>query len=357
MDVEFFKTAVTSGYANLENNKQKVNDLNVFPVPDGDTGTNMSLTMQFAVKEVAKSGAKNIGDVTTACSSGALMGARGNSGVILSQLLRGFSKACLGKESLNIPLAAEAMVSASKMAYKAVMKPTEGTILTVAREMSEYAEAHANDYTDGVAFFEDVIQKGKEALAKTPELLPVLKEAGVVDSGGTGLIYVCEGVLAAMKGQPVELDSEQKEEKAAAFDEMVNSEITFSYCTEFLVRTDGAASYKKFIVDKLMKIGDSLVVIEDGDIIKIHVHTNEPWNAMKTVSACGTFVKIKIENMREQHNELFHGEGNKSEEAPLYSDEHVKYAVISVSAGEGLSDILKDLGVTYIVEGGQTMNQ
>lgn len=356
MDVEFFKTAVTSGYANLENNKQKVNDLNVFPVPDGDTGTNMSLTMQFAVKEVAKSEAKNIGDVATACSSGALMGARGNSGVILSQLLRGFSKACLGKETLNIALAAEAMVSASKMAYKAVMKPTEGTILTVAREMSEFAEAHANDYTDGIAFFEDVIQKGKEALAKTPNLLPVLKEAGVVDSGGTGLIYVCEGVLSAMKGQPVELNSEQKEEKAAAFDEMVNNEITFSYCTEFLVRTDGATSYKKFIVDKLMKIGDSLVVIEDGDIIKIHVHTNEPWNAMKTVSACGTFVKIKIENMREQHNELFHGEENKQAETQLYSAEHVKYAVISVSAGEGLSDILKDLGVTYIVEGGQTMN-
>ncbi len=363
MDVEFFKAVIASGYANLENNKQRVNDLNVFPVPDGDTGTNMSLTMQFAVKELEKSGAENIGDVATACSSGALMGARGNSGVILSQLLRGFSKECLGKKTIDIAQTAQAMVSASKMAYKAVMKPTEGTILTVAREMAEFAEAHAKEYTDGVSFFSAVIEKGKEALAKTPELLPVLKEAGVVDSGGTGLIYVCEGILEAMKGTPVKINSSNSNEKAAAFNEDVNSEITFSYCTEFLVRTDGKASYKKYVVENLMKIGDSLVVIEDENIVKIHVHTNEPWNAMKIVSVCGAFVKVKIENMREQHSELFketelgseHEVELESKEA-VYSDAHVPYAIISVSAGDGLSSILKDLGVTYIVEGGQTMN-
>lgn len=357
MDIEHFKIAIKSGYANLENNKQKVNDLNVFPVPDGDTGTNMSLTMQFAVAELDKSKASSIADITTACSSGALMGARGNSGVILSQLLRGFSKACLNKTSLNITEAAEAMVSASDMAYKAVMKPTEGTILTVAREMAEFARDHHSEYTSGVKFFEDVIAQGKDALSRTPEMLPVLKEAGVVDSGGCGLITVCEGILLAMKGEPVALSEEDKKENTVMFTSDVNSDIEFGYCTEFLLRTDGKESYQKFLIDKLMKLGDSLLVIEDGCVIKIHVHTNEPWNAMKIASTCGDFTKIKIENMREQHSNIFE-EANHIEDYKTveYSSEHVDYVIISVSAGDGISEILKDLGVTYIVEGGQTMN-
>lgn len=358
MDIEHFKIAIKSGYANLENNKQKVNDLNVFPVPDGDTGTNMSLTMQFAVKELDKSSATSIADVTTACSSGALMGARGNSGVILSQLLRGFSKACLNKTSLSIAEATEAMVSATDMAYKAVMKPTEGTILTVAREMSEFADAHHSEYTSGVEFFENVIAQGRDALKRTPELLPVLKEAGVVDSGGCGLIMVCEGILAAMKGEPVELKEGEKKENTVMFTSDVNSDIEFGYCTEFLLRTDGAESYQKYLIDKLMKIGDSLLVIEDGCVIKIHVHTNEPWNAMKIASNCGDFTKIKIENMREQHSNIFDESGDVEgyKAAHEFSHEHVDYVIISVSSGDGISAILKDLGVTYIVEGGQTMN-
>ncbi len=359
MNYEQLKEIMLSGYANLENNKQSVNDLNVFPVPDGDTGTNMSLTMQYAVNEVKSSNARTVGEIATASSSGALMGARGNSGVILSQLLRGFSKSLMGKEIMSVSDAASALSAASDMAYKAVMKPTEGTILTVARIMAEFAVSNSSKYTSGRAFLNDVIENGHKALDTTPDLLPVLKEAGVVDAGGRGLLYILEGALSAMNGQPVMLDEKNAADTTAQFNMEVNSDIKFAYCTEFLISTNGKEKQRNALIDKLIKLGDSLLVIEDGSIIKVHVHTNEPWTAMKIAAGCGELNKIKIENMKQQHNELFEGELSDEafqEEQTEYSDEEMQYVIVSVSSGEGLSAILKDLGVTYIISGGQTMN-
>ena len=354
------KQIFASGYANLSNNKQSVNDLNVFPVPDGDTGTNMTLTMQYAVEEMNKTDATSVGEIAAAISAGALMGARGNSGVILSQLLRGFSKSVISKDKITILDTAQALESATKMAYKAVMQPTEGTILTVAREMSEFAMANAKNYESGRVFMKDVIANGKRALEKTPDLLPVLKEAGVVDSGGTGLILILEGILSAMNGEVIELyEAEMHHETTAKFDEHVNNDIHFQYCTEFLVRTNGKQKHKDRIVPELLKLGDSLVCIEDDTIIKIHVHTNEPWNAMKLLATCGEFVKVKVENMKQQHHEMFYSElenKDKGNKPTLYSEAHVKYVVVSVSSGDGLSEILRNLGVDYVIEGGQTMN-
>lgn len=359
MNYEQLKQIILSGYANLENNKQSVNDLNVFPVPDGDTGTNMSLTMQYAVNEVTKTDdAQTVGEIASAASSGALMGARGNSGVILSQLFRGFSKSLIGKSEMSVSDTAQALVCATDMAYKAVMKPTEGTILTVARIMSEFAEANSASYTSGREFMKAVIEKGHEALETTPDLLPVLKEAGVVDAGGRGLLYILEGALDAMNGNPVILDEKNAAETTAQFNMEVNSDIKFAYCTEFLINTNGKGKHRKALIDKLIKLGDSLLVIEDGSVIKVHVHTNEPWTAMKIAAGCGELNKIKIENMKQQHHELFGNEieAELSEDEEEYSQDAVDYVIVSVSSGAGLSEILKDLGVTYIISGGQTMN-
>ncbi|NLW70756.1 MAG: DAK2 domain-containing protein [Eubacteriaceae bacterium] len=351
-----FKSYLTSGYAYLENNKQSVNDLNVFPVPDGDTGTNMSLTMQSAIKE-AVSVSGGVGDVALSVSSGALMGARGNSGVILSQLFRGFSKGCMGHNTMDSSVLAQALSSAKQAAYSAVMKPTEGTILTVARMMSEFADKNYSKYTDCAKFLEDIVKVGEDALKSTPEMLDVLKEAGVVDAGGAGLMCIMKGAMLAAKGTPVSLKSASANRSTAQFEYSANSEIKYAYCTELLIRTAGKKKYRKTLIDKLMKIGDSLLVIEDGGIIKIHVHSNEPWNVMKIASVAGEFTKIKIDNMREQHSEIFEtlteGEQAHSEH---YDKQHVPYALIAVSAGEGFSEILRGLGVNYIVSGGQTMN-
>ena len=354
IDSNIFRSALKSGYANLENNKQAVNNLNVFPVPDGDTGTNMALTVQYAVKEMDESKADTIGEITFVCSNGALMGARGNSGVILSQLFRGFSKACQGKTVLNIKDLAAALQSASDMAYKAVMKPTEGTILTVAREMAEFAVENASSFNDCITFLESIIDRGKESLKNTPNLLAVLKEAGVVDAGGEGLLTIFHGILESLKGAPIELKDNIEVVETTEFGSEINSEILFAYCTEFLIMTYEDESYEKMLIDKLIKLGDSLVVVQDGQLIKIHVHTNEPWTAMKIAAGCGELTKIKIENMRQQHSELF--EKQDGSNTVKYSDEEVEYVLISVSPGEGLSTILKDLGVTYVIEGGQTMN-
>ncbi|MCR4722344.1 MAG: DAK2 domain-containing protein [Eubacteriales bacterium] len=357
VDSKKFKELLESGYANLENNKQSVNDLNVFPVPDGDTGTNMALTMLSAVRE-AENAAGGVGEVALSVSSGALMGARGNSGVILSQLLRGFAKGCMGSANMNPSVLVRALGTAKEAAYNAVMKPTEGTILTVARVMSEFAEDNVDKYSDPAEFMKELVKAGEEALAETPEMLPVLKEAGVVDAGGAGLMCIMKGALAALEGNPVRLKNAEGSGVTAQFDSNVNSDIKFAYCTELLIRTDGKKQYRKQLIDKLMKIGDSLLVIEDSGIIKIHVHSNEPWNVMKTASAAGEFIRIKIENMKEQHNEIF-GEMNEDEAATgsVTPDKApTDYVIIAVSPGKGFDEILRDLGVNYIISGGQTMN-
>ena len=358
---ELFVSLLKSARANLENNKQKVNDLNVFPVPDGDTGTNMALTIQYAVKECASSGAQSISEAVSACSNGALMGARGNSGVILSQLFRGFSKRLKSKTIIDVFDLADAFAGASEMAYKAVMKPTEGTILTVAREMSEYAAEMTSESsdTDIAAFLEKVIQRGYVSLENTPNLLPVLAEAGVIDAGGQGLLFILEGALSALRGTEI---TENEVHAASEFlgerIPDIMSEIEYTYCTEFLIKVKDGESYQNFLIDKLLKLGDSLLVIQDDDIIKVHVHTNEPWTAMKYAAGCGELAKIKIDNMREQHRELFEEDLQSAAHKikPVYPQEKKEYITIAVSSGSGLGSVLKDLGVDCLIEGGQTMN-
>ncbi len=352
-----FMRAVKSGYANLENKKSEVNSLNVFPVPDGDTGTNMALTMQHAKDELVRQTPDTVGECAVNASTGALMGARGNSGVILSQLFRGFSKALAGKAVITCESLANAFDGASKMAYKAVMKPTEGTILTVARLMSEFAVENYAKYDDVALFLEDIISKGEEALQDTPNLLPVLKQAGVVDAGGKGLLCILEGALAALNDNDIEIQGaggNDEEEHEGLIGE-IDSEITFAYCTEFLIRTKDDNEYERSLTEKLFKLGDCLIVIQDGRIIKVHIHTNEPWSAMKHAAACGELEKIKIENMRRQHSEMF-GDVKVESEKEVYNKEHTKYATVAVCAGDGFEDILKQLGVDYIIKGGQTMN-
>ncbi len=350
------KRAIVSGYANLENRKSSVNNLNVFPVPDGDTGTNMSLTFQYAVKEAEASNAETVGELISACSSGALMGARGNSGVILSQLCRGFATSVRGKVTITLEDIADALMSASDFAYKAVIKPTEGTILTVAREMAEFAAENKGTYLDIASFTKAVIKAGYKALENTPNLLPVLKEAGVIDAGGQGLMYIIEGMLASIEGKDISVSESADVKEPTEFVEGINKEIEYGYCTEFLIRakpkTHQNQSYRSFLLDKYLKMGDSLLVIEDGGIIKIHIHTNEPWNVMKIAATCGDLLKIKIENMREQHREMF-----SQELAELKTPQPRRpYAVVAVSSGTGLSEALTEMGVTHIIEGGQTMN-
>lgn len=360
IDYKLFINALKNSHQNLELNKQRVNDLNVFPVPDGDTGTNMALTIQYAVKECVNANAKTVGDAIAAASSGALMGARGNSGVILSQLFRGMSKSLKGKAEIGVKDIAEAMIAASEMAYKAVMKPTEGTILTVSREMAEFARDNCEQYDDIALFLKDIIKTGYVSLENTPNLLAVLKEAGVVDSGAQGLLYILEGALMAIEGKI--LDSVSAELASAARERIpdIQTEIEYAYCTEFLISVKDGQNYEKYLIDKLIKLGDSLLVIQDNNIVKIHVHTNEPWTAMKIAAGTGDLAKIKIDNMREQHKELFESELHQANEekkdAVKYSSEKVPYVLIAVSAGEGFNSILKDMGITYIIEGGQTMN-
>lgn len=361
INAALFLNMAESGYANLENNKESVNSLNVFPVPDGDTGTNMSLTFLSALSELKKSNAKTAAAAAVAVSSGALMGARGNSGVILSQLLRGFSRSVQGKLTLGVEELADALDAARLMAYKAVMKPTEGTILTVAREMAEFAVANRAKYTILEEFCRDIIAHGQAALAKTPDMLPILKEAGVVDAGGAGLLHILSGAFSALCGNAVTKKSDAPKAAEASEEEPA----AFTYCTELLLAAKDDTSCEKALIDKLIKLGDCLLVIQDGRIVKIHLHTDEPWTVMKLASAFGEFEKIKIDNIRRQHGEMF-SEADEAEISTLsqleaeptekYASEHVKYALIAVAAGEGFSAILKDLGVNYLIAGGQTMN-
>ncbi|WP_072886792.1 DAK2 domain-containing protein [Tepidibacter formicigenes] len=341
-----------SGANNLENHKGLVDKLNVFPVPDGDTGTNMSLTLASAVREILKSSSDNIKDIGKAASKGSLMGARGNSGVILSQLLRGFSKSIEGKDKLNTIDLANALKEGSDTAYRAVIKPIEGTILTVARETSEYAVKIAKKEKDIKRFFEKLIDKANKSLDKTPELLKALKEAGVVDSGGKGLVVIYEGAYRALIGESIKKDNYALDKEFNKEANISTENIKFAYCTEFILESNKITSDKmKEIVEKY---GDSLVVVGDDSLIKIHIHTNNPGLVLEEAIKYGQLNKIKIDNMKVQHeNRLIEEYNEKVEEE---SKEMKKYGFIATAMGKGLASIFKDFGVDYVIEGGQTMN-
>ncbi len=339
-----------SGANNLINHKQEVDDMNVFPVPDGDTGTNMSMTMRACVAGLKAIESDSVYDIIKSVANDTLRGARGNSGVILSQLMRGMKKAFDGSTSCDVPLLAKAFKSAADSAYRAVMKPTEGTILTVARMMAECAVQNEKDFEDFEAFFALITDAGNKALQSTPDLLPKLKQAGVVDSGGQGLMYIIEGMyFYVSKNEIIEL-SEKEEESKVLEHHTDEEEIKFAYCTECIVekakKNKSAFKFKATIET----IGDSMVFVDDDEIVKVHIHTNTPDVVLAEALKVGALSSVKIENMRIQHSNII----NKSE--PKKKEPPKKYAIISVSVGEGIGKTLKDLGVDRIIEGGQTMN-
>ena len=351
------------GAKNLEANKEWINELNVFPVPDGDTGTNMTLTITSAAKEVASLENPEMEPLCKAISSGSLRGARGNSGVILSQLLRGFTRSVKNSKELDAIDIAEAFEKAVETAYKAVMKPKEGTILTVARGMAEKASELAMEGMELEEMMEAIVAEGDAVLARTPEMLPVLKEAGVVDSGGQGLMQVMKGALDVFKGKEIEYTvEEQKSAKAAAEAQPEEKEIKFGYCTEFIIMLDKPMSpeneheFKEF----LMSIGDSIVLVADEDIVKVHVHTNDPGKAISRALTYGALTRMKIDNMREEHQEKLIKDAEKlaaqQAEEEKKKEPKKECGFISVSIGEGIGEIFKGLGVDCLIEGGQTMN-
>lgn len=343
----------------LELQSEYVNSLNVFPVPDGDTGTNMSMTFRAAVKEIEGMDSKNIGEVSKKLAKGALMGARGNSGVILSQILRGISKGLEGKEEADASEFANALLEGSKSAYKAVMRPTEGTILTIVRTAGEVAVALKEDNI--TELMREVCRESKIMLDKTPEMLPALKKAKVVDSGGMGLLIILQGMQEALEnGLKVTTGTPQAVKSSAAkaqrSETMSEEDIKFGYCTEFIILGDSnhAEEFKSKVINK----GDSLVVVGYEDVIKVHIHTNNPGKVLEEAVKFGELSKIKIDNMREEHREMLEGmyeEAAETEES-VAAGEFKKYAFISVAMGEGMKNIFKDLGVDYVIEGGQTMN-
>ena len=407
IDMNFVKGIFISGANNISNKKEFINELNVFPVPDGDTGTNMTLTIMSAVAELERLDKLTANSIAKAISNGSLRGARGNSGVILSQLFRGFCKDIKDRDEITLEALASAFAHATESAYKAVMKPKEGTILTVARAMAEKAAELLSTEDDIVAFLEQVVECGDEALARTPELLPVLKEAGVVDSGGQGLMEIMRGFMLALKGEPVVLEGEAVPQKLArgagllediptitpssmkgsSRDDISTADIKYGYCTEFIILLDKEISddqvegIKKF----LLSIGDSLVCVADDEVVKIHIHTNHPGLAFEEGLKYGQLTRCKIDNMREEHTERIsfsmtpglaaeglgsgktsdksessgseNGAVDSSSEDKAASDEpKKKYGFVVVSAGEGLSNIFTEIGVDHIIQGGQTMN-
>ena len=350
------------GSKNLAKNAEKINALNVFPVPDGDTGTNMNLSMSSGAKETAANVVENIGELGKSFSKGLLMGARGNSGVILSQLFRGMSQYIADKKEVNAKEFAEAIQNGVSIAYKAIIKPVEGTILTVAREAAEAGLKAAENTTSVVEVMEAIYAEAQASLKRTPELLPILKEVGVVDSGGQGLVCVYQGFVAALKGEKIEgleavetnlVDMQFEDDHDMDF--MNPEDIVYGFCTEFTVRLD--KEKKEFNEDKfredMSKFGDSLLVISDSEFVKIHVHTETPGDVFNYGQQYGELIKIKSDNMREQHREVLRKQEAKQTTAPKELKEQ---AMISISMGAGLSKVLTSMGVDYIVEGGQTMN-
>ena len=375
IDARLLRQMFLAGAKNLELNKEWINDLNVFPVPDGDTGTNMTLTILSAVKEVQNLSEVTMETLSKAISSGSLRGARGNSGVILSQLFRGFTKELKTLELLDRPAAARALQRATETAYKAVMKPKEGTILTVARGISDKAAELAEEEGDMESFLEQLISHGEYVLSCTPDMLPVLKQAGVVDSGGQGLIQVLKGTYDGLLGKEIEAPqaAEQKptaEEKASAGAASADlGDIKFGYCTEFIINLE-----KEFPMEEehsfkayLESIGDSIVVVADDEIVKVHVHTNDPGLAIQKALTYGSLSRMKIDNMREEHEEKLIREASRvaaeekvkeqaAAEAAKASEPRKEAGFVAVSIGDGLAEIFRGLNVDYIIEGGQTMN-
>lgn len=358
IDGSLFKRMIINSTVNLENNSSRIDELNVFPVPDGDTGTNMKLTLNAGAKEIANLDSNSISEVAKKLSRGLLMGARGNSGVILSQLFRGFASGVEGYDVADGIVFAKALKKGVETAYKAVMKPVEGTILTVAREAAEEINRIVTPEMDFENILKRLVDEAKRSLERTPDLLPVLKEVGVVDSGGAGLVVIYEGFDKAIKGEILELAvSSEQDKKESAQANFKTEDITFGYCTEFIFQLDPERIKTNPFTEErlrngLAKIGDSLVVVQDDDIVKVHVHTNEPGTALNMAQRFGEFLKLKIENMREQHSTIVgveHGHAKTQKERK-------EYAVISVCAGAGLENIFKEMGCDYVISGGQTMN-
>ncbi len=369
LNAELIQKAFLAGANNLERNKEYINELNVFPVPDGDTGSNMSLTIMAAANEVSNLDNPSLKELSKTISSGSLRGARGNSGVILSQLLRGFCKEIKEKEKVDVNVLADGFVRGVETAYKAVMKPKEGTILTVAKAMAERAVELAEQGVNIEEFAEAVIECGDETLEKTPDLLPVLKEAGVVDSGGQGLMEFLKGAFNGLTGKEVVDVTPVKKAGTGASTDSENidtSDIKFGYCTEFIINLereftmDDEIKFKEF----LTSIGDSLVCVADDDFVKIHVHTNHPGQAFEKGLEYGSLTKMKVDNMREEHHEKLMKEQDKKKSAERDAEiEKIKknekkkpYGFVAVSVGAGLDNIFSELGVDYIISGGQTMN-
>lgn len=345
------KKMILSGANELTNNKELLNALNVFPVPDGDTGTNMSLTVAAGAKAIKDCDSEDIPVIVKALSSGTLRGARGNSGVILSQLFRGFAKQLKNADTIGIQDFAMALDRSREMAYKAVMKPREGTILTLARMVSEKALEIQFEHTDMVEFLEELCGYADEVVFMTTDMLDVLKQANVVDSGAKGFYFILYGMLQALKGEPVVLLNEDEIEKVEAV-VVPNEECEFGYCTEFFVVVDEATEKMEMeLRHGLSEIGDSLVVVADTDTIKIHIHTEKPWKAIKMAQSYGELDGIKIENMTLQSQEV-----KKAKEKAVGAMPKKDLAVVSVSSGEGFINIFKDLGADYVIEGGQSMN-
>lgn len=362
-----FQEMVQAGATRLNKQAEYVNSLNVFPVPDGDTGTNMGMTIENGAKEVSDRSASTVGEAAEIFAKGLLMGARGNSGVITSQLFRGFSQSVKDKEELDGAALAAAFQSGVEVAYKAVMKPVEGTILTVSRGAAIGAKKKAESTNDAVEVMRAALEGAKTALAKTPDMLPVLKEVGVVDSGGQGLVFIYEGFLSALTGEFIA--SEEFQATPATMSEMINAEhhksvaghvatedIKFGYCTEIMVALKQGPTYvKDFDYDEfrnyLNNLGDSLLVVNDDEIVKVHVHTEDPGLVMQEGLKYGSLVKVKVDNMRNQHEAQV-----EKEERQAKPVEEKEYAIIAVVAGDGLADIFKAQGVDYIISGGQTMN-
>lgn len=350
-----FKQMLESGANNLTNKFPEIDALNVFPVPDGDTGTNMSLTFNAGVKDALSCGSENVCEIAKVLSKGLLMGARGNSGVITSQIFRGLAQGVEGMNEINGFQLANALVNGSRVAYKAVMRPVEGTILTVVREAADYTYAFASQTADVSceAVMDKMVEEAIESLKRTPELLPVLKEVGVVDSGGAGLVTILQGFASAIKGTVIELSKQQGDSEVAGA--ALESE-EFGYCTEFIVRLDDTArmSFQERVLrDALANIGNSIVCVQDEDIVKVHVHTLTPGEALNLGQRYGEFVKLKIENMQEQHENIMTNAAKAEKEA---DKPKAKYALITVAAGEGLAQMFKELRVDHVISGGQTMN-
>ncbi|MDY3726821.1 MAG: DAK2 domain-containing protein [Wujia sp.] len=369
IDAQLLQKAFIAGAYNLERNKDYINELNVFPVPDGDTGSNMSLTIMAAAREVSALENPSMDELSKTISSGSLRGARGNSGVILSQLLRGFCKEIKGKKQITVSVLSDGFVRAVETAYKAVMKPKEGTILTVAKGVAEKAVELSEMDMDFETLGQEILDHGNEVLKQTPELLPVLKEAGVVDSGGQGLMEFLTGAYNGLTGkeeikEPVTSGGSAKASTMSS-EEIDTSHIKYGYCTEFIImlekeyNAETEAKFKEF----LTSIGDSLVVVSDDEIVKVHVHTNHPGLAFEKGLEFGSLTSMKVDNMREEHKEKVIHEQDRKKAAEQEAAEEAKkeepkkpFGFVAVSVGEGLNDIFRDLGVDHVIEGGQTMN-